>query len=91
MARGGRRPGAGRKPGRLNKRTIAHKQLASKAAEQGITPLELMLKRMCYYNSLVDRELKKGEEADRSIIDGAGCRRLNTKVNNPTPSPRYSS
>jgi hypothetical protein len=55
----------------LNKRTIAHKQLASKAAEQDITPLELMLKRMRYYNSLVDRELKKGEEADQSIIDGA--------------------
>ena len=28
MPREGKRPGAGRKPGRLNKRTIAHKQLA---------------------------------------------------------------
>ena len=71
MPRGGKRPGAGRKAGQLNKRTIARQQLASRAAEQGITPLDLMLKRMRYYNSVVDRELERGEAADRGIIDGA--------------------
>jgi hypothetical protein len=51
MPRGGKRPGAGRKPGRLNKRTVARQQLASTAAGQGITPLEVILKRMRYYDS----------------------------------------
>ena len=40
-------------------------------AREGISPLDVMLKRMRYYSSVVDRELKKGEEADRGIIDGA--------------------
>jgi hypothetical protein len=71
MPRGGKRPGAGRKRGRLNNRTIAHKELASAAAGEGITPLELMLKRMRYYHSLAEREMRKGEEADRHIIDAA--------------------
>jgi hypothetical protein len=71
MPRGGKRRGAGRKRGRLNNRTIAHKELASAAAQEGITPLELMLKRMRYYHSLAEREMRKGEEADRHIIDAA--------------------
>ena len=71
MPRGGKRPGAGRKPGQLNKRTIARQQLASSAASEGISPLEVMLKRMRYYDSVVDRELEKGEGADRGIIDDA--------------------
>ena len=71
MPRGGKRPGAGRKPGRPNKRTIARQQLASTAASEGISPLEVMLKRMRYYDSVVDLELKKGEGADRGIIDDA--------------------
>ena len=40
MKNGGRRPGAGRKPGTANKRT---REIADKAAAEGITPLELML------------------------------------------------
>ena len=71
MPRGGKRPGAGRKPGRPNKRTVARQQLASSAASEGISPLEVMLKRMRYYDSVVDLELKKGEGADRGIIDDA--------------------
>ena len=39
MPRGGKRAGAGRKPGAANKRTRA---IADKAAEQGKTPLEIM-------------------------------------------------
>jgi hypothetical protein len=43
MARGGVRPGSGRKPGSPNKRT---REIAQKAAKKGITPLEYMLKVM---------------------------------------------
>jgi methanogenic corrinoid protein MtbC1 len=38
--RGGRRQGAGRKPGSLSKKT---REIAEKASEEGITPLEYML------------------------------------------------
>ncbi len=41
--RGGARPGAGRKKGAATKRT---REIADKAAEEGITPLEVMLKAM---------------------------------------------
>lgn len=43
MALGGARPGAGRKPGAKNKRTA---EIARKASEKGITPLEVMLEAM---------------------------------------------
>lgn len=51
MARGGKRPGAGRPKGAANKRT---REVADKAAQDGITPLEYMLGRM------------RDESADRS-------------------------
>ena len=38
--RGGARPGAGRKPGSATKRT---REIAERAADEGITPLEYML------------------------------------------------
>jgi hypothetical protein len=40
VARGGTRTGAGRKPGALTKKT---REIAEKAQEEGITPLEVML------------------------------------------------
>ena len=40
MPRGGLRPGAGRKPGSLTRRT---REIAEQAAGDGITPLEYML------------------------------------------------
>jgi len=40
MARGGSREGAGRKPGAVTKKT---REIADKAAAEGITPLEVML------------------------------------------------
>jgi hypothetical protein len=43
MARGGKRPGAGRKPGSLTKKT---RDIAEAAAAAGETPLEHMLKIM---------------------------------------------
>lgn len=41
--RGGARPGSGRKKGSANKRT---REIADRAAEEGITPLEYMLELM---------------------------------------------
>ena len=40
MARGGKREGAGRKPGSANVRT---RETAERAAQEGITPLEVLL------------------------------------------------
>lgn len=41
--RGGKRPGAGRKRGGLAKKTT---EIAQRAVEQGVTPLEVLLKAM---------------------------------------------
>lgn len=41
MARGGKRPGAGRPSGATTRKT---REIADKAAEEGITPLDYMLK-----------------------------------------------
>jgi hypothetical protein len=43
MARGGKRPNAGRKPGSATKKT---RDIANRAASEGITPLEVMLQAM---------------------------------------------
>ena len=43
MAHGGKRTGAGRKPGAATKRT---RDIADKATAEGLTPLEVMLKAM---------------------------------------------
>lgn len=43
MARGGSREGAGRKAGAVTRKT---REIADKASEQGITPLEVMLSTM---------------------------------------------
>lgn len=55
--RGGKRVGAGRKKGAATKRT---RQIADKAAEQGITPLEVMLQTMAALMQKAD-ELKKAK------------------------------
>lgn len=43
MARGGPRPGAGRKRGSVSKKTT---EVAQRASENGVTPLEYLLKVM---------------------------------------------
>lgn len=43
MGRGGRRAGAGRKPGGRNRKS---REIADRAASEGITPLEVMLRAM---------------------------------------------
>lgn len=49
--RGGKRAGSGRKPGSATKKT---REIADKAAEEGITPLEVMLKAMRHHMSNFD-------------------------------------
>lgn len=44
MARGGKRPGAGRKKGQVSQETAARKSFQAKALESGITPLDYMLR-----------------------------------------------
>ena len=46
MPRGGRRPGAGRKPGAITRKTIARRLIAEQAAARGVTPLDVMLDNM---------------------------------------------
>lgn len=43
MARGGKRPGAGRKPGAATKKT---REIANKAIEEGLSPLDYLLSLM---------------------------------------------
>lgn len=51
--RGGRRAGAGRKPGSVTKKT---REIAEKAVEAGITPLEVMLEAMNAFRGMGDLE-----------------------------------
>ena len=55
MSRGGKRLGAGRKPGTANRKT---REIADWAAADGITPLEVMLDTM---RRLWDEAIKGGE------------------------------
>jgi ribosomal protein S11 len=59
MPRGGPRTGAGRKPGAVTKKT---REIAEKAIEQGITPLDVMLGTM--------RELWSKAEKGESGLSG---------------------
>lgn len=46
MARGGKRPGAGRKPGTVSEATRRRKEVAEKALAEGVSPLHVMLTTM---------------------------------------------
>ena len=49
MAHGGKREGAGRKPGAITKRT---REIAEQAASEGKTPLEVMLDNMRHFQQV---------------------------------------
>lgn len=63
---GGARPGAGRKPGTPNTKT---REVAEKAAADGITPLEVMIRAMRAY---VDEADRLHEEAVTLELVGEG-------------------
>lgn len=46
MARGGKRPGAGRKPGTVSEATRRRKEVAKQALSEGVSPLDVMLTTM---------------------------------------------
>lgn len=46
MARGGSRPGAGRKKGSVTKATVYRQEMLARATADGITPLEVMISAM---------------------------------------------
>lgn len=58
---GGRRPGAGRKPGSATKKT---RDIADKAAATGLTPLEVMLEAMNALREAGDLERAAGVAKD---------------------------
>lgn len=70
MARGGKRPGAGRPPGAHNKRSRA---IAEKAAKKGITPLEVMLDAMRHLHrkAYFDGAKKRAEPDDAMLREAA--------------------
>lgn len=62
MARGGKRPNAGRKPGAVTTKT---REIADRAAAEGITPLEVMLEAMRahYEANRLDEAAEKAKDA----------------------------
>lgn len=60
MSRGGKREGAGRKRGALSKKTV---EIATRAAEEGITPLEFLLSAMRDEGQQFDKRLDAAKAA----------------------------
>lgn len=65
--RGGARPGAGRKPGVLGRKT---REIAKKAAEQGVTPLEVLIDTMRSLAELADKA--RGANRVKLLMSAAG-------------------
>lgn len=64
MPAGGKRPGAGRKPGSATRKT---REIAELAAAEGITPLEVMIRAMRHFW----QEATKSEVMDSSLLKEA--------------------
>ena len=80
MARGGRRDNAGRKPGATNTRT---REVAERAAAEGITPLEYMLELL---------RKPYPEEADGSVLAAYDAMKLEAaKAAAPYVHPRLAN
>lgn len=62
MARGGKRPGAGRKPGTVSEATKRRKEVAAEALAGGVSPLDVMLTTM---RSLWDQAV----DADGKVVN----------------------
>jgi hypothetical protein len=78
--RGGRRSGAGRKPGSATKKT---REIAEKAMEQGITPLEFML-------NIMRAEAPETEDP-RLMLDAMAMRFEAAKAAAPYMHPRLAA
>lgn len=79
MARGGKRPGAGRKAGAL---TVKTREVAEKAVATGMAPLDVILENMRHYQKLAtDAEaILEGKTAAEIIGGHQGQMRLDEQV-----------
>lgn len=77
MSRGGRREGAGRKPGSATKRT---REIAERAASEGITPLEYMLQVMRDENQEQSVRLDAAKAAARFVHPALAAIEANVAV-----------
>ena len=75
MPRGGKRAGAGRKPGAATERTRA---IANRAAVEGITPLEVMLNAMRQY--VAEGETEKAVAVARDAAPYCHARLASTTI-----------
>lgn len=84
MARGGSRPNAGRKKGSATKKTRA---VADRAAEQGITPLEVLLEAMRYHHGKgqLDEAAAIAKDAAPYIHPRLTAVKVGGDENNPVP------
>jgi len=80
---GGKRPGAGRKKGTPNKATAKRREIAEKALDSGITPLDYMLQ-------VMRQEVPEGASAEQkaSIV---GMRFEAAKAAAPYVHPRLAA
>jgi hypothetical protein len=78
--RGGSRPGAGRKAGSATKKT---REIADKAADEGLTPLEFMLQVM--------RTEPKGDIGPREMLQACTLRFEAAKAAAPYMHPRLAA
>lgn len=72
MARGGKRDGAGRKQGSLNKSTVERLAIVQEARAAGRTPLDLMLGNMLFAATEADklkRKIKRRGIGDRADLE----------------------
>lgn len=67
VGHGGARPGAGRKPGQANQKT---REIADRAAREGITPLEVMLRAMREHVAHSDELRREADEVDIKLLTG---------------------
>lgn len=79
MPRGGKRQNAGRKAGVPSTKTVARREIADKAAAQGVTPLEVLLDNMRFYHD------KAAETLAAYALDGVPA--LPEDPENPKESP----
>lgn len=78
MARGGKRPGAGRKPGTVSAATRRRKEIAEKALAEGVSPLDVMLTTMrALWEQAVD--------ADGKVINMAKAMQANIVAKDAAP------
>jgi hypothetical protein len=84
MARGGRRPGAGRKTGSVTQKT---REIAEKAHASGVTPLEVMLEAMHAARDAGDLKTAASFARDAAPYIHAKLSSVQTELTGPDGGP----